>query len=110
MDNHTRKDISAQYKNRVQIGGVFGIKCTAANQLWIRKTEDMQGSKNRFSFSVSTRSCPEPRMLESWKAYGPESFTFEVLEELPKKETQTADEFSADIAVLYEMWQDKTAN
>ena len=107
MDKQSKKDFSEKYKTRVVIGGVYGIRCTGTNQLWIHKTSDMQGSKNRHAFSITTKSCPEPGMLTDWKRYGPEAFSFEVLEELTKSETQNTKEFSDDLDVLLEMWRDK---
>ncbi len=107
MDKQSRKDIAAQYKTRTMTGGVYCIRCTETGQVWLHKTTDMQGSKNRHTFSLSTKTCPEPSMLKDWKAYGSEAFKFEVLEELTKKETQTAEEFASDIEVLFEMRQEK---
>lgn len=67
----------------------------------------MQGSKNRFAFSTSTNFCPEACMAQAWKQHGAAAFSFEVLEEIEKKETQTDREFSDDVAVLLELWSEK---
>lgn len=48
-------------------------------------------------------------MRDAWMQYGIESFSFDVLEELKKGETQTAQEFAADVKALLEMWQEKEA-
>lgn len=104
MNVHDKKALKAQYKNRTVVGGVFCIWCTAADAKWLRSTTDMQGSKNRFSFSVSTNFCPEPCMTDAWRRYGASAFFFEVLEEIKKKEEQTEREFSDDVAVLLQLW------
>ncbi len=107
MDKNSRKNLSAQYKNRTVDGGVYCIKCAKTDQIWLHKTTDMQGSQNRFSFSVATKTCLEPSMLDAWNQYGTDAFTFEVLETLTKKESQAIEEFSDDISVLFGMWQEK---
>lgn len=107
MEKLSKKDLKEQYKNRVIIGGVYCVKCNSNSNLWIRATKDMQGSKNRFVFSVSTNSCPEMCMLEAWKQFGASDFSFEIIEEIQKKETQTEREFSDDVNTLLEIWTEK---
>ncbi|GLC81661.1 GIY-YIG nuclease family protein [Lacrimispora brassicae] len=107
MERLSKKDLKEQYKNRVLIGGVYCIKCNDNINFGIRATKDMQGSKNRFAFFVSTDSCPETSMIEAWKQFGASAFSFEILEEIQKKETQTEREFSDDVNTLLEMWTEK---
>ncbi|WP_010250430.1 GIY-YIG nuclease family protein [Acetivibrio cellulolyticus] len=105
MEKLSKKALKEQYKNRTVIGGVYCIKCNS--NLWIRATKNMQGSKNRFAFSVLNNYCPETCMIESWNQFGASNFTFEILEELEKKETQTDREFSDDVNTLLEIWTEK---
>ena len=67
----------------------------------------MKGAMNRYQFLVTSGTCPEPCMAEAWKQYGPSSFSFEVLEELQKKEIQTDREFSDDVNTLLDLWLEK---
>lgn len=107
MDKLSKKALKEQYKNRTLIGGVCCIKCHGSSNLWIRAASDMQGLKNRFQFAVSIDFCPEPCMSEAWKQFGAAAFSFEVLEEIKKKETQTEREFSDDVNTLLEIWTEK---
>ncbi|GMA98181.1 GIY-YIG nuclease family protein [Pelosinus sp. IPA-1] len=107
MDKPSKKDLKEQYKNRVIIGGVYCVKSSGTDHLWLRATTDMQGSKNRFAFSVSTNFCPEMCMIEAWKQFGAATFSFEILEKIEKKETQTTSEFSDDVNTLLELWIEK---
>ena len=43
-------------------------------------------------------------MREDWERYGIGAFSFAVLEELEKKETQSEAEFARDIETLLELW------
>ncbi len=107
MDAKRKKELMEAYKNRTVIGGVFCVQCSGNGRKWIRSTVDMNASKNRFMQSVQLSGCPEPAMMREWKEYGTESFSFEPLEELKKKDTQTDLEFKAAIKELYEKWLEK---
>ncbi len=107
MDNSNRKALKEQYKNRVLTGGIYRIQCSGDESYWLRASFDMQGSKNRFTFSKTTDSCPEICMLKAWKQYGASAFSFEIVEEIEKKDTQTDRQFSDDVNTLLELWKEK---
>ena len=46
-------------------------------------------------------------MREEWNQYGADSFSLNILEEITKGENQTDQEFSEDIALLLEIWNEK---
>ncbi len=102
-----RKEWKDAYRGRTVVGGVFRIRCDAARESWLHGSTDLRSSQNRFAFSVSVGSCPEPAAAAAWKRHGPGGFTFEVLEELKKDETQTDREFAQDIGALFELWQER---
>ena len=107
MDKDKKRELIDSYKNRTITGGVYCIQCSGNQRRWIKSTTDMAGSKSRFLYAVQTKSCPGPAMLRECTAYGIGSFSFVILEELVKKETQTAAEFADDINTLYELWLEK---
>lgn len=88
-------------------GGIYCIKCNGSGHLWIRSTKDISGQRNKYAFFMSTNTCPEPGMLSDWKQYGAQSFSFIILEELKKGETQSEKEFADDIRTLYDIWNEK---
>jgi hypothetical protein len=104
-----KRELKAQYKERKVIGGVFVIRNTATDKLFLDATTDLQGSKNRFAFAQQTGSCTDLKLQGDWAKQGASAFALEVLEELPKGETQTDAEFAADIKCLKEMWAEKLA-
>jgi hypothetical protein len=104
MAKITNKELKDQYKYRPVVGGVYCIRCNGNDRTWLKSTKDLAGQKNKFEFFVSTKFCPEPGMRAEWNQYGAEAFSFQVLEEITKKETQTDQEFTEDIRILYEIW------
>ncbi|MCL2884782.1 MAG: GIY-YIG nuclease family protein [Oscillospiraceae bacterium] len=106
-ENLTKKEQLAQYKARTVVGGVYAIRNTINQKRLIEATVDMQGSRNRFTFAQSTSSCVHLKLQDDWRAQGGGAFVFEVLEEMKKGETQTAEEFKADVEALKELWMEK---
>lgn len=106
-NDNTKKELQAQYKEREIIGGVYIIKNMLNQKALFVATTDLQGSKNRFDFSQKTGSCIDLKLQSDWDKQGGGQFVFEVLEELKKGETQTAEEFKADIEILKEIWLDQ---
>ncbi len=105
-----RKELKAQYRERKVIGGVFVIRNTATDKLFLDYTTDLQGSKNRFTFARQTGSCIDLKLQSDWAKQGAGDFTLEVLEELEKDSAQTDAEFAADVKLLKEMWAEKLAD
>lgn len=107
MDQESKKRITAEYKERKVIGGICAVKNTANGKLLLLTAPELQTMRNRFEFTQKINSCFNPKLQKDWTLYGKESFSFEVLEELKKKEDQTSREFAEDLKVLEEMWREK---
>ncbi|MDO5562635.1 MAG: GIY-YIG nuclease family protein [Synergistaceae bacterium] len=107
MDKGKRKGLQSAYKNRTVTGGIYYVKCSGNQRIWIRSTTDIEGTRNKVMFSLKMKGPPEPAMLRECSEYGWESFSFGVLEELKKKEAQTDKEFADNIATLLEIWLEK---
>lgn len=106
----SKKELQAQYKEREIIGGVYIIKNTLNNKMLLKADTNLQGSRNRFEFSQKTGSCVDMKLQGDWSKGGGGQFVFEVLEELEKSETQTAEEFKIDISILKDIWLDKLSD
>lgn len=106
-DKQSRKEINEKYKQRQVVGGVFLFRNKISGKILVDASVDLQGSKNRFAFALSTGSCVNFKLQKDWSAQGAEAFSFEVLEELEKSEDQTDQEFKADIKALKELWLEK---
>jgi hypothetical protein len=107
MKGEVKKQMRAAYKERVVLGGVYAITNNATGKRLVESTQSLEGMRNRFEFSQTTGSAVSPRLQQDWNTYGSESFTFEVLEELEKGETQTSQAFAGDLKTLKEMWLEK---
>lgn len=107
MEKQKKKELLNKYKERKVTGGICVIKNTANGKMLLAAVTDLQGYKNRFEFFNSTGSCTDNRLKNDWNEFGADVFVLETFEELVKKETQTAKEFSEDIETLKEIWLEK---
>lgn len=107
MKSEDKKMMTAAYKQRAVIGGICAIKNIKTGRTLLVDTQDITGSRNRFEFSRQTGSAVSMIIQTDWQTYGFDSFSFEVLEELKKSETQTLKEFAEDLKILKEMWREK---
>ena len=98
-----RKEFRNQYKNRMEIGGIFAIKNTVSNKWYVDSTPDLAAAKNRFDFFGDSYM----KIANDYKAQKGMGFVFETLEELQKGETQSGKEFQDDLALLKAIWLEK---
>lgn len=107
MEKRTKKEIVAEYKDRPIIGGVYVIRNCVNHKVWLDAVIDLQGSINRFDFSVKTGACVVMKLQADWRAMGKESFTLEVLETIEKPLEQSLEAFKEDMAVHKALWFEK---
>ena len=70
-------------------------------------TVDLPGFKNRLQFSQTMGDCYHLKLLDDWKLYSCNAFTYEILDQIDKNDTQTSDEFSEEVELLKEIWTQK---
>jgi len=102
-----KKEILQQYKERKITGGAYVITNKANGKMLLLCETDLKGSQNRFNFMSMMGTCINSKLQKDWNEFGPQSFTFTILEELEMKETQTLPEFQEDLKVLEELWREK---
>ena len=100
-----KKEIREQYKTRTVIGGVYAIRNTINNKMFFDSTTDLNSARNRFEFFGNI----SPKVAADWAAQNGQGFTFEVLEELKKGESQTDQEYKEDLKLLKSIWLEKLA-
>ncbi len=102
-----RKQLAADYKERVVVGGVYQVRNLLTGRVLLASGVDLVAAQNRFTFAVSTNSCVYHDLVGDWRTYGAEAFVFEELERLARGDDQTPASFAADIKVLEALWREK---
>ncbi|MEI8199589.1 MAG: GIY-YIG nuclease family protein [Eubacteriales bacterium] len=108
MDKQSKKDMGAAYKEKKKTGGIYAIRNSVTGKALIGAAPDMEGFRNRFSFSQATGSCVQPRLEADWKKFGGQAFVLEIKETIEKKKDQTDREFADDLATLKDLWLEKS--
>ena len=107
MNADRKKELKNAYGSKPVIGGVCLIRCSGNQRLRLQATRNIEGLRNRYNFAISTGTSPDPTLSDECDKYGAGSFTFTVLDELKKGDTQSDKEFADDIDALYEIWLEK---
>ncbi|MFP2961114.1 GIY-YIG nuclease family protein [Myxococcus sp. 1LA] len=101
-----RSELKRSYKEAPPPMGVYAVRCLANGKVLVGASANVQGMLNRIRFELSTGMDRLPALLEDWKRYGAEQFTFEVLDVLkPSDEPVVAPE--EELKVLEALWLDR---
>ena len=102
-----RKELQSQYKEREVLGGVYAIRNTIQNKLFLDVTADLHGMQNRFAFAQKTGSGLHLKLQQDWAAQKGEGFVFEILDEMVKSREQSNAAFLEELNLLKDMWLEK---
>jgi hypothetical protein len=80
MDKQEQSEIKRRYKEEVHAKGVYCVRCPSADSIWVDSSRNLLSSENRFAFSIKNGLNLNSELQQTVKAFGPDSFEFEVLE------------------------------
>ena len=66
---------------------------------------NLPGMLNRQRFQLEHGSHPDRELQKDWNEFGPDAFTFEVLDQL-EPSSEAGYDPSEDLSVLVQMWRD----
>ena len=84
MNADERRAAVAAYKERKVRAGIYAVRCTASDQLWIGSAPDLSTIQNRLWFTLRQAANTHRSLQEAWCTHGSEAFTFEIIEQLPE--------------------------
>ena len=101
-----RAELKQAYRENPPTGGVFQIKHLHTGKLLIGSSTNLAGKINSYRFQLKLGSHRNNALQQDWKTDGAEAFSFDILEELARKD-RTDSEYRDDVAALEEMWLEK---
>ncbi|MFA6472768.1 MAG: GIY-YIG nuclease family protein [Candidatus Latescibacterota bacterium] len=111
MDKSRQAELKREYKEAKRPAGVYQIKNEKNGRIFIGSSMNVNARINRHkqSFALLDRLSDNfeiPDLVADVKTYGPENFTFEVLETLDG-DYDTDDALREDLKLLEQMWLEK---
>jgi hypothetical protein len=107
VDKGRRKELQEQYKARKITGGIFRILNRENDRFYLRSTDDMHSTREGFQKWKDFHTCSHPSLVKDWQRCGADAFRLEELDLLEKGDSQTREEFAADLKALLELWDEK---
>jgi len=105
MTEQSKKELKAQYKNMDIPIGVYAIKNTTNNKIFVGSTANLNAIWNRHVFQLQAGVHPNKALQEDWKIFGESAFRFDILSMIKKDSTKTKD-YSDELKELEEMFID----
>ncbi len=101
-----RKAMIREYKENPPPAGIFKITNTANGKILIGKVLNVQGRINSNLAQLKFGSHRNRVLQEEWNQYGPDAFSFEILDFL-KEDPANPETLVKELAVLEDLWLDK---
>ena len=98
----TKKELKEEYKQMKFRMGVFQIRNTVNNKIFVESSTDLVSIWNRHRFQLNLGSHPNSGLQKDWNAMGEDKFTYEIVSEVKHSETEKVD-YQKEVKLLEEM-------
>lgn len=97
-----------QYKLSHRPMGVFQIRNTTNDKVFVDSSVNVPGKINRHKFTLNAGVHASKRLQADWNELGEDAFEFETLEPVEPRDDQNYD-YAADVTTLEGLWLEKLA-
>jgi hypothetical protein len=101
-----RRQVKLEYKLSHRPMGVFQIRNSVNEKVFIDSSLNIPGKLNRHKFQLNAGVHPSKELQSDWNELGPDKFDFEVLEPMEPREQPDFD-YGSDLVVLEDLWLEK---
>lgn len=102
----SRKELQREYKERVKPTGVYQVRNIANGKVLLGSSLNLEGLLNRHRFTLRNGSHTNKALQKDWDEFGPDSFVFEVLEEVNVKDHPNFS-LKDELTLLEQIWLEK---
>jgi len=102
----SKKDINREYKEREKPAGVFQVKNSVNGKVLLGSSLNLEGPLNGHKFMLTIGSHRNIVLQQEWNEYGPDKFTFEILEVVKVKDDPNFN-LSDELTLLEQIWLEK---
>jgi hypothetical protein len=82
MERSRRREATRAYKESKSRCGVYAVRCSATDDIWVGGSPNLDAQQNRVLFGLKAGGHPNPAMQAVWREHGEGALTFEVLERI----------------------------
>jgi hypothetical protein len=109
VDNQRRKELLAEYKQRPPEAGVYRIVNTRTGKMLLGSARNLASVQGKLDFARNTNTpgALDHRLGADARAYGMDTFAFEVLEVLDIGPEQTSTQIGEDLQALETLWRER---
>lgn len=112
LDKQKKKELAAEYKQTFWQMGVYQIRNTQNDKIFVDSSMDLLGAKNRLEFFKQTKLNTIPELKQDWNAYGGDCFVFEELDRIKPHEETLSDpsdlkKYQDEVDALLDLWLEK---
>jgi hypothetical protein len=102
----SKKDLKREYKERPKPAGVYQVKNGANDKVLLGSSLNLEGPLNAHKFMLTIGRHRNQALQNEWNTYGPDKFTFEILDKVKVKDDP---DFNLDDALklLERRWVEK---
>ncbi len=102
----TKKELKQAYKHMKFRMGVFQIRNTVNDKIFIEGNIDLDSIWNRHRFQLNFGNHPNEALQLEWNTYGEAKFVYEILDEIKPSETEITN-YNKEIKLLEQMFIDE---
>jgi hypothetical protein len=102
----TRQELKEEYKQIKYKMGVFQIRNTINQKVFVGSSTDLVAIWHRNRLQLNFGNHPNEELQQDWKAAGEAHFVYEILGELKQDEKETTD-YAKEVKVLEQMYLDE---
>ncbi len=100
-----RKELKLAYKETPRPMGVYQIKNSITGKIFINGSMNLPASFNSSRFQLNFKSHRNNALQADWNKYGPDAFTFDILETI-NAEKVAKDDWRDAVTKLEDKWLD----
>ena len=101
-----RKEAKLEYKLSHRPMGVFQLRNTANEKIYLDSSTNVPGKINRIKFQLNANTHPSKRLQADWNEFRESAFEFETLEPVAPRDDPNYD-YAADLETLENLWLEK---
>ena len=102
-----RRELKREYKESKPDMGVFMIRSKSSGKTYIEATRNLKSGINRARFTLNFGSHLHSDLQGDWNEKGEADFEMEILEILEYKEDKQETDYTDELELLRDMWQER---